>query len=432
MNLIDALSCQTNVSTVPELSLAAQFERQYPSLYDAIAAASELDSLLVARLAGPTLRRPEERRFWLLGIDVTAHPRRHADCLAERGFVYQGTRPGVTIGHQYSSVALLPEAVGSTWMVPLLGQRVPPTADKELLGAEQVINLLQEPTLPFGSQLTVLCGDSYYAKPAFLYSFHTQPNLVVIARCRADRHFYLPADPEQIAGRGRRKVFGARFVLTDSSTWPTPTSTWQAAYTSYRGQQRQVTVTAWSDILMRGKRKPQRLAMEQCPFTLLRIQVTNTDGLEVFKRPLWLLVMGARRAELSLEDIFAAFRQRFQQEHGFRFLKQRLLLTAYQTPDVSHEENWWQIVLLAYLQLWVAHPLAQQCPKPWQRYLPAVKTAKQTPSATQSDLGRILRQLDPITRSVKPRGNAPGRLLGARPPPRKRHRIVRKRPKQTK
>ena len=35
-----------------------------------------------------------------------------------------------------------------------------------------------------------------------------------------------------------------------------------------------------------------------------------------------------------------------------RFGKQRLLMTQFQTPDVEHEENWIQFVLLAYVQLW--------------------------------------------------------------------------------
>jgi hypothetical protein len=424
LELVDAISCQTNVSSVAELSLTEQFTRQYSSLYAAIAAAGELDPLLVARLAAQHLTLPSLLSFWLLAVDVTAHPRIHAHCLADRGYVYQGTKPRVTVGHQYSSVACLPESVGSTWMVPLLAGRVATAADKELVGAEQVRALLDEPGLPFSTELTVLVGDSYYSKPAFLAAVQS-PNLVVLARCRSDRAFYLPAVPEP-GRRGRQKVFGHQFMLRDSRTWPEPTETWQTTFTSYRKQLRRVTVTSWSNILMRGKRKPVRLPMEKYPFNLVRVHVTSDQGEEVYKRPLWILVMGDRRAELSLEEIFVAFRQRFQQEHGFRFLKQRLLLTAYQTPDVNHEETWWQLVQLAYLQLWVARSCAHHWPKPWQRYLPIILAGLKTPSVVQSDLGRILRQLDHITHPVKRRGNAPGRTKGARPPPRKRHPVVRK------
>ena len=60
LNLVDAISCQTNVSSVAELSLTEQFTRQYPSLYDAIAAAGEIAPLVVARLAARHLTLPSQ------------------------------------------------------------------------------------------------------------------------------------------------------------------------------------------------------------------------------------------------------------------------------------------------------------------------------------------------------------------------------------
>ncbi len=57
-------------------------------------------------------------------------------------------------------------------------------------------------------------------------------------------------------------------------------------------------------------------------------------------------------------------------EHFFRFAKQRLLLDKFRTPEVVHEECWWQLVCLAYIQLRLAAPLANVLPKPWERYLP--------------------------------------------------------------
>ncbi len=38
-------------------------------------------------------------------------------------------------------------------------------------------------------------------------------------------------------------------------------------------------------------------------------------------------------------------RQRYDMEHLFRFGKQKLLMTAYSTPDVEHEENWFKLTL---------------------------------------------------------------------------------------
>ena len=50
--------------------------------------------------------------------------------------------------------------------------------------------------------------------------------------------------------------------------------------------------------------------------------------------------------ELSLSDIFLSYRQRFDIEHFFRFGKTRLLMNKIQTPDVRHEEAWWQLVMI--------------------------------------------------------------------------------------
>ena len=70
------------------------------------------------------------------------------------------------------------------------------------------------------------------------------------------------------------------------------------------------------------------------------------------------------------------------------FSKQNLLLDSYQTPDVSHEENWWQLAILSYAQLYLANTLASLLPKPWEKHLPEyqesgdqqVKTPSQNPT----------------------------------------------------
>jgi hypothetical protein len=50
-------------------------------------------------------------------------------------------------------------------------------------------------------------------------------------------------------------------------------------------------------------------------------------------------------------------------EHLFRFGKQRLLMSEFQTPDLQHEENWIRLVMLSYVQLWPAkEELCQNSP----------------------------------------------------------------------
>jgi len=129
---------------------------------------------------------------------------------------------------------------------------------------------------------------------------------------------------------------------------------------------------------------------------------------------------------LSLRDVFKAYRQRYDVEHFFRFGKQRLLTTAYQTPDVERSENWWQITQLAYVQLWLTRDLAISLPNPWERNLPSFKTGKASPSMVQRDFGRIIQQIESIPHFPKPRGKSPGRAKGNCPKRRERHKVIRK------
>lgn len=174
---------------------------------------------------------------------------------------------------------------------------------------------------------------------------------------------------------------------------------------------------------MRGKKD---LPMHKYPFTLVRARVLDEQGQPVFKRTLWLVVMGERRDELSLVEAWEAYGQRYDIEHYFRFGKQRLLMAAYQTPEVEHEENWQQIVKLASVQLWLARDLAAARLRPWERYLPQANAQVASPSLVQRDFERIIRQIGTPASAPKRRGKSLGRAKGTRPARRKRHSVIKK------
>ena len=182
---------------------------------------------------------------------------------------------------------------------------------------------------------------------------------------------------------------------------------------------------------MRGKHKPIPLPMHRYPFTLVRVQLFRADGSQVYQNPLWFIIIGPRRAEIPVPAAFHAYRQRFDIEHAYRFCKQRLLLTRYQTPETDHEQLWWRIVHLAYLQLWVARTVAQRLPRPWERYLPTMQQpAALSPSLVQRDFGRIIRTFGTPAQPPQPRGYSSGRVRGTRCPQRERHTVVVKSQKQ--
>ena len=132
-------------------------------------------------------------------------------------------------------------------------------------------------------------------------------------------------------------------------------------------------------------------------------------------RELWLVVVGARRHELTLLEVQQAYRQRYDLEHFFRFGKQRLLLASFQTPDAAREANWLQLGQLAYTQLYLSRTLVNSRPRPWERYLPSRLTGVTTPTTTQRDFAYIIRPLGTPAQAPKRRGNAPGRVKGMCP-----------------
>ncbi len=431
MELIDALCSNPTARSPVELSLTACFRRTYTALYKAVAECNWGEQQL-PRLLAPYLPRPSRRPFWLLGVDVTSQPRPYAHTLADRGMVYhpqpvKGNKP-VTIGHQYSTVVLLPEPElrqSTSWVVPLMTRRVRTAGDKELVGAEQVDALLQDPQLPFHQELCVEVGDASYSKPAYLHAHRRHKNLVTIARVRGNRTFYRQPVPTQgETGPGHPTWYGAPFSLQEPTTRSAPDEQATTSYVSRRGKQYRIEIQAWHNLLMRGKRKPKPLPMHRYPFTLVRIALYDREGKPAFRRPLWLIVIGERRHELSLLDVQYAYARRYDLEHFFRFGKQKLLLASFQTPEDEREETWWRLVHIAYAQLWMARHVTRCLPRPWERYLPAIQQRQMSPTWVQRDFDRIIRQIGTPAQPPKRRGNSPGRRKGTTLPPRPRRKVV--------
>ena len=106
-------------------------------------------------------------------------------------------------------------------------------------------------------------------------------------------------------------------------------------------------------------------------------------------------------------------------------------MTAYQTPEVELEENWWQLTQLAYVQLWLARSLAERMPKPWERYLPRYTTEsgkEASPSEVLRDFLRIIQEIGTPAKVLKPRGKPKGRAKGERPEQRQLKQVIKKTP----
>lgn len=442
MELIDALSSNTTARSVVELSLSPYFHRHYSSVNDAINNFFDASSKRhsdqerrqkereMMRIVAKELEPPQKRKFWLFGMDATPLPRRFAKTLSDRGFVYQpntlgGNKP-VTIGHQYSHMAFLPEkpaAASPPWIVPLLVRRITTQETETQVGAEQVTALMNDETLPFHDDLCVQVEDSRYSTPQFLSQVGEYDNLITISRLRSNRNLYRSVQSLEQSSRGHPTWYGEPFRLHDCTTWGEPDEAAQTLHTSRRGHTYTVHIQAWHSLLMKGKRDHP---MHNRPFALVRIRMLDADGHAAFKRTMWLVVMGERRHQLSLVEVHQAYTQRYDLEHFFRFGKQRLLMTRYQTPDVEHEENWCHLVQLAYVQLWLARNLANTMPREWERYLQKPRSGVAAPSMVQRDFGRIIQQIGTPAAAPKPRGKSSGRAEGTKLAPRERCPVIKK------
>lgn len=456
IDLLDALSSNSNGASSPaELSLSPLFERTYNSVYKAIQKSFNFNDNKkkkrkrlrnLTRLIAEVTPQPQERPFYLFATDTTPHPRPFSATLAERSYVYQpntltGNKP-VGVGHAFSFVSLLPEKhlqKSAPWSIPLSAERVPIGKKGIHVGIEQINVLMSDESLPWHKKLSVLVADSTYSHRSFLFDLSKYKNLVVIARVRSNRIFYsTPPKQQEEKKRGCPKKFGECFDLSNENTWRPPDETTQIQSITKKGRQFTVTLDAWQHMLMRGTKEEQ---MYKCPFTLVRVNVTDDTGCAVWK-PMWLIVMGEQRERIPLAEVYSCYRQRFdiaeswrcrlpsrqtfQDEHMFRFKKQRLLMTNFQTPEVEHEENWIRLVMLAYVQLWAAKQLSNYLPRPWERYSQQDHDKIVSPSTVQRDFQRIISEIGKPGNSPKPRGNSTGRVRGQTQTKRVKYPVIKK------
>ena len=441
IELIDALSSNKTATSVVELSLSSLHRRNYCSITRVLDEYLSTDvhvalqqKEILTHLLSSAIPPLSQRAFDLFVADCTPESRMFSPTLEDRSFVYApnavcGNKP-VTIGHKYSIVTYMPEKSNPNtppWVIPLACTRVDTTQNGELLGMQQVAACIKSQSA-FSSQLSVSLGDTAYNNPLCLGVAKNNANQVHISRARNNRRFFYPHvvdEATEAKKRGRPKAYGDIHQLNDSSTWRAPDESLEFIQTSVKGKVLTIKIDCWNEVIMRGKKDTK---LSDYPLRLLRVQVYKESGELLFKRPFWLTAAGKRRMELSLLDIFSSYRQRFDIEHFFRFGKNRLLMDKLQTPDIRHEETWWQLVMIAYTQLYLARTIANSIPNPWENYLPFFKKNEtiKPPTQVQNDFERIIQMIGTPAQPPKPRKKSPGRQLGDIQTKRIRHPIVKR------
>lgn len=375
------------------------------------------------------------KKFFLFASDVTPAVRAYAKTLEDKSIIYSpnpapGNKP-IAVGHAYSVLACLPEKIPSSpfpWVVPLSVDRVNSSEKGHEVGPKKLCELMKDNALPFNHSLCVHVADTAYFTLPIREMTSTIDNLVSIARLRSNRTVYAPSTET-----GKKK-YAEKMKLNQSTTHTQTEQVIEINTSTSKNRRIKIVIKVWHDQLLRGSNEFKGY---ENPFNLYQICVYDTKTQKkLFKRPLWLAVDGKRRHELDAKSIYESYRQRYDIEHFFRFGKQKLLMASFQTPDLIHEEKWWQIVQLAYTQLYLSRDICQLVPKPWERYLPKFKqpcerdTAETvSPSLAQRYFPKILEQIGTPARDVRTVKPGTGREDGDIQEKRVVHPIIFKSPK---
>lgn len=371
LNLVDSLCSNVSAGTPTQLSLNLLYERSYSSISDSVAAFEFKEGKSLAKIASPLLEAQKEG-FHFLAVDVTPYERPYSPKVEDRGYIYKpapvkGVKP-ISIGHNYSFLNYLPPKKSDDPPLSFVldVKRVRSDQLGAVVGAEQIVNLVQDPNLPFRNSLTMVSGDTAYGSTEAIKSMSSEleNNLVLMARVSCGRSAFkkiLHAERPV----GHPKWYGEEVKLNDQHRRIKPDLVVTFSSKTKRGKPCDTKVEIWRDMIFRGNKNYDS---HNHPFTLFRIQSLDASGNLVFRNPMCLGVYGKRRDEVEKAVIKQFYLQRFDIEHFFRFGKRNLLLNKFQTPDVEHEEAWVTLVSLANTLLISARDAARDAPNPWEKY----------------------------------------------------------------
>ena len=430
MNLIDAIAGLKTADSIVKISLSSLFFRNHGNIFYVIkrlfwgkSIGLTDDQKKVPENRGKELSEvlmeycpiPSTRSFLLFATDSTPQPRMFAEKLEDRKMVYSPNKVAgipVTIGHEYSLLASLPEGE-SKWVYPISVQRVPSHFTGPKVGAKQIREIAESKS--FQEHLLVNVCDTAYSINPYIKEVEKLKNVVTIARLRSNRVLNRNPRIHSEQRKGRPQRYGEKLCLKDPSQADEEVILIRK---TKKGHELKVQVERWKNIFSKGK--------EQCaPFDTLRIRVWDKEGNAVYKKALWLAIIGERRLELTLEEILDAYLKRFDLENFFRFSKKNLLIDKFQTPEVEHEENWWWLCMVSYLMLYMAKSLAEGLSYPWEKK--GVKKKEElTPSQVQREYERIIRQTGLESAFPKRRGKSSGRKKGQKTKGRSKHPVIKK------
>jgi hypothetical protein len=406
---LDALCLNGHFVAFPLLSLATTHRRKWHSLYKAV----EQGSLDVAWLSSFLAQQVPRKGVQYFSLDGTAWPRPRARTMDDRQYVYHPTAAlnggSVCIGYPYSLLDWVPEA-HTSWSLSLSVARIPSHMTAREVGVAQ-IQALSQARANYSQVLDIVAADGKYGNAHFLRPLQDQ-HCGLVVRLRKDRVLYHAPELPKQRKRGRPRIHGQRFAFKEPETWGRPAESCCFEHPRLG----QVQLQRWNGL--HGKFDAD------VPFDVLRASI----HLERDKapKPIWLAwqaPVGLPGTALDTRTIWQAYVHRWPVEPSIRFRKQRLGWTRPQFQDKKTGDRWSWLVALALWLFYLARPILQDSPLPWQK-----PQQRMTPQRVQQALPLIFLQFSTPARAPKVRGKPPGWRKGRARTPKTRFKVVKKQP----
>ncbi|MFC1879368.1 transposase [Chloroflexota bacterium] len=406
----DAMLVQGALTSFPMLSLNPVFQRKWSSLYKALGK-GEIDSGGLEKYLSEMVPQDGVRYY---ALDGTGWPRPRARTMDDRQYVYLPTSAinggSVCVGYPYSLLDWVPEP-NVSWSLSVSVRRIASYESAKSVGVEQ-IQALNEARKDSQAVLDIVAGDGKYGNAGFLRPLQGQ-RCGLVVRLRKDRILYRTPEEPEVRKRGRPKIHGKRFAFKEPETWSGPDEVIELEHVHWG----QVRLDRWKGL--HGKRDAD------VPFDIIRASV----HLERDKppKPLWLAWQAPdivpEGIHLDAAVIWKAYCHRWPIEPNIRFRKQRLGWCKPQFQDKETGDRWSWLVALAVWMLYLARPIVQDHPLPWQKsqiYL--------TPQRVQQGFPLIFAQFGSPACIPKLRGIPPGWPKGRLRSPKQRFKVVKKQP----
>jgi hypothetical protein len=405
--LIDAIASSPNARSAVEVSESPLMKRSFASVYKGLERTRidecELNKVLVRQ--AETHGELTVSGYAIYSLDHTPYPRQNAPTVSDRGFVRGAD--GCVIGHQYSLLGRVMHSAGA-WVGVVDCDRIPTDKTPVQVGAEQVTQLRQLAILP-----SIITADCEYLTREMLDQAHERTPLLM--RMKHNRVLYHAPKPCRGGRRqpGRPKLHGRRFKLNEARSLGKPDESFVVHTHNDNGEcDGRIEIAVFKNVHVRSH--PH---LHGC---VVRVQAFHADGKRKFARPIWLYWTGPH--DMDWITFWRVYLKRFCIESVHQFTKNSLAWTSARLGYTEREERWSWLVMLAYWQLLMSAPSAQDARRPWQKPMPAGRLP--TPARVQRDYWRIFMAVGTPASPPKQRGIPLGRPKGFRPTPRPCYRVV--------